>query len=325
MALDVDDAAPRGLLDEGAVELGGGAPEGDVGDRARALLDQRLEEFARVEKVVDAVDARPVALFHGLKAALVLDPVEDEAADVDAPAVGGVVERALVGLEAVAHVGRDDVAEGGAVCDEVVAADDDRGARGAGVFLGAREDEAVALDVERAREEHARDVRDDGDVAGVGKLAAHGAVDRLVLAEVEVVEVLVDRLVDRRGAQEPVGLAGRDDVGLAVLAGLLPGEARPVARDDVAGAPLAHEVHGDTGELQRRAALQEHDAVVVRDGHEAPERLLGVVDDLLERGGAVAHLHDGHAAAAIVEHLGGGPLEYGLGQCGGARGEVERS
>ena len=246
-------------------------------------------------------------------------------AHVYAPRVRRVVQRVLAGLQLVAHVRRHDVAERRAVANQVVAADHDGVARGTGVLLDAGVDEAVALHGQGAREEHARNVRHDGHVAGVGKLARHRAVHGLVLAQVHVVQRLVRHAPKVRRAVEARGLARGEHVSLTVLAGLLPGLLRPVARHQVACVTAAHQVHGHARKLQRRAALQKHDAVVVRNPHQAPERLLRVVQDRLEGGRSMAHLHDGHAAALVVEHLCGGFLEDLLGQSRGSRGKVKRA
>ncbi len=80
---------------------------------------------------------------------------------------------------------------------------------------------------------------------------------------------------------------------------------------------------GDHGELHAAATLQEDDGVVVGNGEELAQAGFGVGDDAFEFGRAVAHLHDGHAAAAPVEQLFADALEDGKGQGAGAGIEVK--
>ena len=101
----------------------------------------------------------------------------------------------------------------------------------------------------------------------------HGAKDGVVLADVDVVEPVACGLggnarvdVGHGGYAVEIGVLGaREQYGLAVLGGLLVCPVGKVAGHDVAGAAAAHEVHGDARKLQRGAALQKQDAVVVGD------------------------------------------------------------
>ena len=251
--------------------------------------------------------------------------MEHLAAHVDAKGVGRVEHGALGGLGLKVHVLRR-LRKSGAICDEVVAHDDHGHARGAGVFLSAGVDEPVALDVERLRQKAARDIGDQRYVAAVGQLVVHGAKDGVVLADVDVVEPVACGLggnarvdVGHGGYAVEIGALGaREQHGLAVLGGLLVRLVGKVAGHDVAGAPAAHEVHGDTRKLQRGAALQKQDAVVVGDAQQATQGCLGVVDDLLVHARSMAHLEHGHAATAVVHHLVGDLGEHACRQCGRA-------
>ena len=187
-------------------------------------------------------------------------------------------------------------------------------------------DEPVALDVERLRQEAARDIGDQWHVAAIGQLVEHGAKDGVVLADVDVVEPVARGLggnarvdVGHVGNAVEVGALGaREQHGLAVLGGLLVCLIGEVAGHDVAGAAAAHEVHRDARKLQRGAALQKQDAVVVGDAQQAAQGCLGVVDDLLVHTRSMAHLEHGHAATAVVHHLVGDLGEHAGGQCGRA-------
>ena len=284
-----------------------------------------MEQFAVLEQVVEQVGLGPVALGHGRKSAGLLNPAEHLAAHVDAKGVGRVEHGALCGLGLKVHVLRR-LRKGGAVGDQVVANDDHGHARSAGVFLSAGVDEPVALDVERLRQEAARDIGDQRHVAAIGQLVEHGAKDGVVLADVGVVEPVARGLggnacvkIGHVGNAVEVGVLGaREQHGLAVLGGLLVCLVGKVAGHDVAGAAAAHEVHRDARELQRGAALQKQDAVVVGDAQQATQGCLGVVDDLLVHARSMAHLEHGHAATAVVHHLVGDLGQHAGGQCGRA-------
>ncbi len=73
--------------------------------------------------------------------------------------------------------------------------------------------------------------------------------------------------------------------------------------EDINGLSREAQVHGSHGELHAAAALDEDDRVVVRDSQKIAELLLRGGVDAFKFRGAVAHFHDGHAAAAPVEKL----------------------
>ena len=272
MALDVLNLVLGRACDKGRVEFGVAGAEGDVGDGAAVGPRSAMEQLAVLEQVIEQIGLGPVALGHGGKSAGFLNPTEHLAAHVDAKGVGRVEHGALGGLGLKAHVLRR-LRKGGAVGDEIVAHDDHGHARGTGVFLRAGVNEPVALNVERLRQKAARDIGDQRHVAAVGQLVVHGAKDGVVLADVDVVEPVARGLVGNArvdvghvGNAVEVGVLGaREQHGLAVLGGFFVCLVGKVAGHDVAGAAAAHEVHGDARKLQRGAALQKQDAVVVGD------------------------------------------------------------
>ena len=287
--------------------------ERDVHERAVLLAHGAAEELARIEEVVEQRGLLLVALLHGLEAALVFQPLEHLAADVDA--VGGrrVVERVRVGLRLpLQHGGR---ALQHVVRDKVLADDGDDHAGRADVLLRATVHDAVLGDVHRLGQEARRHVGHQVLALGVRQRVELRAVDGVVLADVDVVGVFGHRQVGAVGnVGERLVLAGGDGARVAVDLGFLEGLLRPRARDDVVRHAVLHEVHRHGSELLRRAALQEQHAVVVGDAHELAKVGFGRLDDVRERGRAVAHLHDRHAGARVVEHLGCGLLEHLLRQ-----------
>src|SRR5699024_10732475 len=126
----------------------------------------------------------------------------------------------------------------------------------------------------------------------------------------------------RRHMVEVGLLGGERNVDVAELDRFLIRVVRKVAGDGVIRLAGLHQVHRDGGELGRRAALQEQDLVVLRNGEHAAQRRLGLLDDAVIYLGAVTHLHDGHAGTLIVQHFGRTSLKYGDRKHGRASGEV---
>ena len=176
------------------------------------------------------------------------------------------------------------------------------------VLLHAAVDDAVLADVDGLREEHRADVGDQDLALGVGKLVVDGAVDGVVLADVDVVRVLAHGEVGAVGdVGEGLVGAGGDLLSVDEALGLGEGLLGPHAGVDVVSlagrAGELAEVQRDGRELLVGATLQEQDLVVGRNAHQVAEVGFGLVDDVLEHLGAVAHLVDAHAATAVVEHL----------------------
>ena len=97
VALEVLEARLLRLGDEFRVQVGVARDERHVHERAVLLAHGAAEQRAFVQEAVEQRRLLAVALLHGRKAALALDPLEHLAADVDA--VGGrrIVQRVRVG------------------------------------------------------------------------------------------------------------------------------------------------------------------------------------------------------------------------------------
>ena len=321
VALEVIVARSLGGGDDFGIQLGGVGDEGDVHERAELRLDRAVEHLGGIQEVIDDLGLGDVALVHLLETADALEILEDLAAAVDRPAVGGIVHGAVLGVGVIAHIDRHLGIE--VFADEVLADDDDDHAGRADVLLHARVDHVVVADVAGLGEEHGALVGDEDVALGVGQLLPGHTVDGLVLADVDVVGVVGNVEIGAVGNVAVVlilGGSGNDD--LAVLLGFLDGLAGPCAGVDVDGLAVLHQVPGNRRELEGGAALNEEDLIVVGDPHQVAQVGVGLVDDLLEDLGAVGHLHDAHAAAAVVHHLVTDLLQHGLGHHGGTGGEV---
>ncbi len=151
-------------------------------------------------------------------------------------------------------------------------------------------------------------------------------MDGLVFADVHIVRILRNVQITAVGdVAEITVLAGGNHVDFAVLFGFGNGFLGPSASLHVAGHAVLHQVHGDHGELEGCAALDEQDPVVVGDVHQVPQVLLSLVDDLLVDRGAVAHFHDAHTGAPVVHHLVPDLLQDRLGHGGRAGRKVIRT
>ena len=200
---------------------------------------------------------------------------------------------------------------GQVVPDQVLPDDDHHHARGAHVLLHAGVNEAVVRDVAGLGEEHGALVADQHMTLGIGQLVPGHAVDGLVFADVHIVRVLRDiQIVTIRDIAEIAVLAGGGHVDFAILFGLGDGLLGPGSGLHVAGHAVLHQVHGDHGELEGCAALDEQDLVVVGDAHQVTQVLLGFVDDLLVDRGAVAHFHNGHTRAVVIDQMLAHPIEH---------------
>src|SRR3984957_10694490 len=281
-------------------------------------------EAAVFDGVVEQFGFGVVALGDGGDAAFGFDPFEDQPDDVDREGWRGVVQGLFFYVGAVLE-------EGGEIfvraLGKVFADDDDGGAAGAEIFLCAGEDQAEFFYVGGARGDVGRHVGDERGAAGVRERFPLGAFDGVVGADVHVGSVGGKfHFVLAREAGEFFGLAGRGDVVEDTFFQFADGFGGPhTGVENVDGLAGEAEIHGNHGELHAAAALKEEHCVFVGNAHKLAEARFRLGNDAFELGRAVAHFHDGHAAAAPVEELFADPLEDGEWEGAGAGIEIERS
>ena len=211
----------------------------------------------------------------------------------------------------VAEIGGDEFRQ--VLPDQVLPDDDNGHAGGAYVLLDAGPDQTVLADVAGAGEEQGGLVRHQNLALGVGQRVVGGAVDGLIFADVDVIGVVRDVQIGTVGEIGEVLIGGGgDDFDLAVPLGLGYGLFAPSAGLHIAGHAVFHQVHGDHGKLHRTAALNKEHLIVIGNVHQRPQIGFRLRQDLLEHRGAVAHLHNAHTAAVIVQHFGGDLLQNGL-------------
>src|SRR5579883_563834 len=167
VAFEADHAALLRFGDELGFERLGREAEHDVHHAAaRALDGAAVEAGAGVDGAVEELRLLLVPALDLREAADLLDPREHVADEVDAERRGRVVERLVLGVDAVLEDLREVLA---AALEELVPGDADDDAARADVLLGAGIDEREGADVERAPEEVARHVADERGGAGVGE------------------------------------------------------------------------------------------------------------------------------------------------------------
>ena len=206
--------------------------------------------------------------------------------------------------------------------------DDDHGeAGGSHVLLSAGVDQAELAHVHGTGENVGGHVADHGHLAGLGDILPLGALDGVVGAVIEVVGLGVQlQLILAGDVDVLLVLGGSGDVHGAVLLGFLHGLVGEVAGNGVISlAGAGQQVQGDHAELHGGAALEEEDLIALGDVHQLAELGLGIVEDLLEHLGAVAHLHNGHAGAIVVGDFRAGALEDLQRKHGGTCGEIENA
>ena len=188
--------------------------------------------------------------------------------------------------------------------DEVITDHDDGHTGRTHVLLHATPEDTVLRNIHRLAQEHGGDVGYEVLALRVRKLTDRGSVDRVVLADVYIICVVIDGevLKIRDVAEGLVGRAG-DDVHLTVHLRFLCGLLRPLASHDVIGHAMAHQVHRHHRKLRVSSALQEQYLIILRYPEQLSEICLGCIDDRLKVLRAMRHLHHGHPASMIIQHL----------------------
>ena len=321
MAGEIRQALRLGLLHEDGQERLVGEREDDVHAAAGFGRDAAHVEVAHaVDGVVEKGRALLRATVHLGDAALLVDPAGHQHGGVELKHGRRVLQAVVPGVDApVEHLRH---GFGGAA--ELVAAHDHASeARGAEVLLNAGPDGRIAGPVDGTAHEVTRHVGDEESVVVVngGQALEFGAVDRFVVAEVDVLDVA--RNMDHVRRQLAV-VASPERRLAGDAAALLARHARPGARDDVAAAaPLGDEVERHHGELRLAAARAEEDLEVVGHGQKRLHAALELEKDRLEGRLAVHHLENGVAVPLVVDDGVGNAFENGLRQHARTGGEVE--
>ena len=166
------------------------------------------------------------------------------------------------------------------------------------------ERDAVSGHVDGLGEKAGRYVRDQLMSLCIGELPELGPVDRVVLADIDVIGIFRNVQVGAVGnIAEGLVLGRRDADSVRILLRFLVSPLGPLTRHDISRLAVLRKIHRNSGELLMGAALQEQDFVVVRDPHDLAQIRFRLFDDPVIDLAPVAHLHDGHSASAVIEHF----------------------
>ena len=241
----------------------------------------------------------PLHTFH---TALLLEPCEHEAEDVDIPARRRVVHRVLVDHTLIAvHDRRDRQLMSG----KRTVNDRDREPRGCHVLLRTGKDHAVLRHVHRARENVGRHIARERHAAGLGHILPFRTVDGVIGAIVKVRSTGRElQLALLRDAGVTAGGGICRDVHRAVLLGFFCRASGKVPGHGVIRrAVRPHQIKRDHRKLRRSAALQKQDRMCVRDGQCAAKARLHFLKDIGKGLTSVTHLHHGHTRPVIIEQF----------------------
>ena len=321
MTLQIVKAGLLGVSHHFGIQLLGFGNERDVHERTELLFNSALEHDRLVQIVIQNLGLALVVFIHCFQTAIVQQIAEHLAAAVDAPAVGGVVHRAVVGMGIITHVYGNLGIQVSA--DQILTDDDDGHTGGADVLLNTTIDHAIIADIAGLGQEHGGLVGNQNLTLGVGQLLEGGAVNGFVFADVNIVCVFPDGKVAAIGQVGVVAILGTGDaLNITVFLGFLESLIRPCAGDDVVSHAILHQIHGDHGKLQCCATLDEQNLIVVGDVHQLAQISFSVVVNFLEDLRAVGHFHDAHTAATVVHHFITNFFENGNGHSGGAGREI---
>ncbi len=129
-------------------------------------------------------------------------------------------------------------------------------------------------------------------------------IDRIVFAHIDVIGIRENvQIITVRDIGKIFILRRCRHMDFPVNRRLLAGFLCPMPRKNIIGLLAAHKVHRNHGKLEGSPALEEQHFVIVRNVHQRPQIVFGLVDDGLEQGRAVADLHDGHSAPLVAHHF----------------------
>ena len=165
------------------------------------------------------------------------------------------------------------------------------------VLLRAGVDHSVLRHVYRLGKDAGRKIRHQRYVSCLGKGMPFGSEDGIVLADMHVVRVGVQRqFFLLRDTREVVGLGGTGfpcvfQIFLCFFV-CISGE---VSGDDIIRGTGDAKVQRNGGKHARGAALKKQDLIVVGNVHDRAQLFPASTDDVVVHLGTVAHFHDGHS------------------------------
>ena len=260
-------------------------------------------KIAGIHIVVQQLGLGLVALAHGVQTTLALQPLEHQTGQI--PAVGWRRVKHGVGLGhgRIVHDGRGMRAR---LLEQVFTHYHYRQTGRADVFLGAGIDKAEFADIDGARQNGRRHVRDQRHIAGVGHKVILDAFHGFIRAVVYIGGGRVQVPLVGQGTRAVFG--GGKTVQYPYLAHFFRfchGGFGPLTGHDVIGfGILAHQVQRYSGKLATATALQKQHLVIVRHLHQVTQILLGLGRNGHIVGAAMAEFHHRHTQTVKIAKLG---------------------
>ncbi len=254
MPLEVCKASGSCLLDKLCVQVCVARDKRHVHQRAGSLLHRAVEQPRGIQVIVQDRSLLLVALLHRFQPALLFEPLEDLAADVNPISRRRIEQRFVVGMGLKLEHGG--YGGGDLVGDEILADDDDNHARRADILLRSAVDHAVFAHVHRLGEEAGGNVGDKGLALRVGQRVELCAVNGVVFTNIDIIRILGDGEVGAVGdVREGLILRGRNGICLEILFRFGKRALGPVPGNDIIGNAVFHQVERQHRELEVRAAL----------------------------------------------------------------------
>ena len=250
-------------------------------------------------------------LCHRFQAALFLQPLEDQAAYIDIPARRRVVQAACIRMGLVSQHRRN--LFGKFIRNQILAHDDNRHTGRTDILLNTAVKQAVLCDIDRTAQEVTGNIRHKNVTLGVRQCLVFRTVNRVVFTDVDIIRIFRNRKI-RAVRQIREGLVCRrcDHNRLSVFGRFRAGFLCPLTGYDEGRLMILHQIHGNHCELCRCASLQEHHGIIIGNSHQITQILFCFLDNRIVDFSAVGHLHNGHSAALVVQHVGCALFQHGF-------------
>mmetsp|Transcript_23641 Transcript_23641/g.51868 ORF Transcript_23641/g.51868 Transcript_23641/m.51868 type:complete len:296 (-) Transcript_23641:463-1350(-) len=243
VALQLQQPQLVGLLDEGLLQVRvAGDGEGHVHEGAHGGVHGAVVEApGRLNRVVQHLGLALVQLQLGVQTALLDQLGKDQAADVDAPAGGGVVHGVVVDVDLVVQHGG---GAGPGLANQILPDDGNGHTSRADVLLGTRVDDAILGDVHRLGDDVGAHVRNQNLITDVRNALEFHPSNSLIVTVVDILSILAQ--LPRADCRDGLVVTLGDDIGLGVLLSLLVCLLAPGTGHDIVGhVVLGGQVQGD--------------------------------------------------------------------------------
>ena len=259
-----------------------------------------VEDFGLFQDIIEHLGLHLIDLLNAGQAAQFLQPITHQAQNVDTPTRGRILHGIVIRLDLPIQHHR---SLRHCMTQQILAHDDDGQTRRCQILLCTCVDHAVLAHVYGLTANIGRHIANDGHITGFRHGLPLGAVNGVVGAIVKISRIGPHRQCI--GNIAVVCVLGRTcHRRITVALSLFPRGGGKVAGEGIIClSGQTHQVQRDGGKLGGCTALQEQNLVVLRNLHNRTKFRLGFVKNLGVNFGTVAHFHNGHATAAVIEHF----------------------